>query len=115
MRIFLICPVRGATPDELSMMEKYVQGLESSGHVVHWPPRDTDQRDPIGLRICGDNRQAIVDANEVHVWWSPTSMGSLFDLGMAFALEKKIVLANFDRVERTPNKSFSNVLLELAK
>ena len=30
--------------------------LEKAGHKVHWPPRDVDQNDPTGLRICSEQR-----------------------------------------------------------
>ncbi len=135
MRIFLICPVRkgkkrwfrrflefvGVFTDkeiqEQKAIAKYVADLEKAGHKVHWPLRDTNQNDPIGLRICSDNREAILESGEIHIWWNKKSQGSLFDFGMAFAFlaifRKKIVLANPESVERTPTKSFNNVLLEL--
>lgn len=89
MKIFLICPVRGVTDEEKVATEKYVLDLETAGNKVHWPPRNTDQDDPVGLRICQDNRQAIEDADEVHIWWNDKSQGSLFDFGIAFALKRK--------------------------
>lgn len=113
MKIFLICPVREVTDEEKVATEKYVIDLETAGNKVHWPPRNTDQDDPVGLRICQDNRQAIEDADEVHIWWNDKSQGSFFDFGMAFALKKKIVLVNSNSVEHTPQKSFSNVLLKI--
>jgi nucleoside 2-deoxyribosyltransferase len=63
----------------------------------------------IGLRICQDNRAAIEAADEIHIYWNPDSKGSLFDLGIAFALRKQIVLIN--TVKPTATKSFENVLL----
>lgn len=113
MKIFLICPVREMTDDERSVIEGYVERMEKAGHSVHWPPRNTDQNDPIGLRICEDNRKAIEEADEVHVWWNGKSQGSFFDLGMAFALRKKFFLVNFGFVLSTPHKSFNNVLLKI--
>lgn len=114
MKIFLICPVRGITDEEKLAIEKYVLDLEAAGNQVHWPLRDTDQNDPVGWRICQANRQAIKNADEVHIWWNGKSQGSLFDFGMAFALKKKIVLVNLNSVQRTPQKSFNNVLLEIS-
>lgn len=114
MRIFLICPVRDITNEEKVAIEKYVSELEQAGHLVHWPLRDTNQDDPIGLRICSDNRQAIVLADEVDVWWNATSKGSYFDLGMAFALGKKIILANPEAVQPTEGKSFGNMLIAIS-
>ena len=109
MRIFLVCPVRGHDQSEYL---HYVEQLEKSGHVVHYPPRDTDQNDDTGLRICEDNRRAIEEADEVHVIWDGQSQGALFDIGMAFMLRKKIVAVSLP--ERTPTKSFQNMIAEYA-
>lgn len=113
MKIFLICPVRNVSKKEAARIKEYVKDLEDEGHVVHWPQRDTDQNDPVGLRICRDNCTAIKEADAVHVWYNKDSQGSIFDLGMAFALDKRIALANRESVQRTPHKSFRNVLLRL--
>ena len=112
-RIFLICPVRGASEDESQFLQDYLSQLENEGHKVHYPPRDTNQDDPVGLDICTENRAAINEADEIHIYWNPTSQGSLFDFGMLFMAEKPLKLINRDDVERTPHKSFQNVLLEL--
>src|SRR5690348_9799883 len=88
MKSFLICPVRGIDP---ATHEETVRRLEGEGYVVHWPPRDTDQIDDTGLRICRDNMAAIAAADVVHVIWDGKSQGCLFDLGVAFALAKRII------------------------
>lgn len=113
MKIFVICPVRMATAGETSSLDDYVSNRERNGDVVHWPARDTDQKDPVGLRICTDNCKAITEADEVHIWFNPASQGSLFDIGIAFALQKKIRLINPEMVAPTEGKSFANVLLAL--
>lgn len=105
MRVFLICPVRNADPAATAGI---VARLEADGHEVHWPPRDTDQADDIGLRICRDNMTAIEGADEVAVVWDGQSQGCLFDLGVAFALRKKIRL--FDLPPPTAGKSFQNMI-----
>ncbi len=132
-RIFLICPVRGANNKITKRIRGYVEKLEKQGYKVHWPHRDTNQKDPIGLRICADNGAAIALADEIHVWWywrekkwwqkwmwwikEKKSTGSLFDFGMSFMLflvvDKKIILANPEDVKKTERKSFNNVLLTL--
>lgn len=110
MRIFLISPVRQVTPEEREQIREYVTGLEKEGHSVHWPERDTPQDDPVGNIICDFNRQKILDANEIHLFYNPNSTGSLFDLGIAWSAHKKLVLAN--QVEPTDGrKSFNNLLL----
>ncbi|MBI2625335.1 MAG: hypothetical protein HYW70_03305 [Candidatus Nealsonbacteria bacterium] len=118
MKIFLISPVRGITDGELGRVNRYEKKLRQQGHSVHLPIRDTNQDDPIGLRICQDNRRAIKESDEIHIWWSEKSQGSLFDFGMAFMAQLflpkiRIVLANPKDTMPTPIKSFNNVLLTL--
>lgn len=116
-RIFLICSVRNATKEETQTAEKYIASLEAKGWQTHWPPRDTDQQDPRGLSICNDNCEAMIKADEIHIMWNPASQGSLFDLGAAFVLrklmKKKIVLVNFKDLCPTPEKSFTNVVIDI--
>ena len=116
-KIFLICPVRNATPEVTSQINAYVENLENEGWHIHWPARDTDQTDKHGFSICSTNFRAMQDAEEIHIWFDPTSYGSVFDEGGLFMLHllqgnRKVVLAN--HVEPTPDKSFANVLLRLA-
>ena len=110
MKTFLICPVRGHNQEETRAI---VERLESEGWRVHWPPRDTNQDDPTGLSICGDNRQAIQDADAVHVVWDGQSQGCLFDLGMAFAMGKRVI--PLDLPNLTTGKSFQNMVIAWAK
>jgi hypothetical protein len=111
--VFLICPVRNCPPEIAEKIERYVRSLAEAGNSVYWPYRDTNQNDSIGARICADNRRALARAHEVHLWYFKGSQGSLFDLGMLFGLNKKLVVANPEEIERTPHKSFENVLLFL--
>lgn len=115
MRVFLICPVRNVTPEETDQITAYVADLEADGVEVYWPARDTDQTDTVGLDICRDNIRAIERAHAVHVWYSASSTGGLFDLGAAMALHKPIRLVNRIDTEsqRTEGKSFVNVLLKI--
>jgi nucleoside 2-deoxyribosyltransferase len=105
MRMFLICPVRGVNP---VTQADIVRKLEEK-YEVHWPPRDTDQNDETGLRICRDNCRAICDADVVGIIWDGKSQGSLFDLGMAFALRKPLLV--IDIPTRTEGKSFQNMMM----
>jgi len=82
--------------DVLTLRDKWIKELECDD-------------DPVGLRICSDNRDAIEAADEIHLWYSASSTGSLFDLGMTFALRKKLVLAC--PVDTTDGKKgFNNVV-----
>jgi hypothetical protein len=107
VKIFLICPVRKAGDDVNERIAAYVSGRESQGDQVHWPKRDTKQDgDPIGIRICRDNRKAMFDADEVHVWYDPESRGSCFDIGMAAVFERqkpgRVRIANLEEALAAP-------------
>lgn len=93
MTIFLVCTVRNASTKQLKAQVKYVESLEAKGHIVHYPPRDTDQalRE---IQICRRNVDAIKVSDEVHIFYNPNSQGTHFDMGVAFALGKRIVIAN---------------------
>lgn len=89
MNVYIICPVRNGTPQEVA---EHVAYLERDGFAVHFPPRDVDQDDSTGERICREHRAAMVACDRVDVFWDVTSSGSHFDLGMAYALGKPIKL-----------------------
>ena len=112
-RIFMICPVRGITEEEKKFLQRYIARLEKQGFTVHYPPRDTDQNDPIGTYICTQNREAILNSGAIHIYWNPKSQGSTFDFGMAFMAGRRIVVVNRDGVQQTPQKSFENVLRDI--
>lgn len=109
MKTFLICPVRGHDQSET---EAIVKRLEADGWQVYWPPRDTNQDDPTGLRICSDNRKSIENADSVHFIWNGESQGCLFDLGMAFAYGRTVIPISMP--EYTDGKSFQNMVREWA-
>ena len=110
LKTFLICPVRGHNPEETKAI---VEDLESQGYEVHWPPRDTNQKDLTGYRICAENRAAIEESDHVHFIWDGKSQGCLFDLGMAFALRKPVLPLKMPPL--TEGKSFQNMVSQWAK
>ncbi len=113
--VFLICPVRAASPEQKERMESYIATLEAQGLRVYYPARDTNQEDETGFRICQDNVTAIQKSKEVHIFFDPTSSGSKFDLGAAFASEKKLVIVNPEEVKQTEGKSFDNMVTEWSR
>jgi hypothetical protein len=120
-KTFVICSVRGQTPEQLAeTKKKYIEPLEKAGYDVHWPPRDTNQVDPLGgYGICSENVAAIATSDDVHIVYSPNSEGSKFDIGATFALKKKLFILNIEDVAANLNpnleKSFEHVLLEWDK
>jgi nucleoside 2-deoxyribosyltransferase len=111
MNIFIICPVRNATQKQIEELKSYKKKLILEGHTPFYPAEDNpyELTDEIGIDICVTNREAMIESDEVHIFYDPTSSGSLWDLGMAFALKKTLKIVN--TIEHTPDKSFSNVIL----
>ena len=112
----MICPVRGVSDEEKIFLDRYVKDLESKGYQVHYPPRDVNQNDSDGINIMLSHREAMKKSDEAHIYWNGKSQGSYVDFGMFFIMKYfnrrlKLVLAN--KIERTPHKSFENVLLDL--
>jgi hypothetical protein len=117
--IFLICPVRIVTEEELKTIESFVEQVEKSGKKIYCPFRDTNQVDETGgYRICRDNYHAMSNSTKIYIWWNKNSLGSHFDLGMAFVLNKlfnkKIFLVNDENIEETDEKSFLKVIKKIS-
>lgn len=112
MNIYIICAVRHAVVHRLNLLRDYAERLRKTGHTVHFPPDDAPQDDPTGAEICATHRRAMLQANEVHVFWNADSFGSHFDLGMAYALRKKIVPIQCELID-APGKSYWKMIQEL--
>lgn len=112
MEIFIICPVRLANNATRLRLENYADALEKHGHKIHLPHRDTNQAGT-GSEICTENMKAIKAADEVHIFYVKESTGIHFDMGVAFAFNKKIVV--IDNGEMTTGKSFPRLLDEWEK
>ena len=110
-RMFIICTVRGASEEYKKKLEDYVAQKEAEGWEVHLPHRDTDQN-ASGYNICMQNAKAIAMAHEVHIFYNPDSQGTHFDMGVAFAYGRKMVVV--ENVEYGPGKSYTRMLDEWA-
>jgi nucleoside 2-deoxyribosyltransferase len=108
-KVFIIGAIRGAGEEARKKMESYAAKLEEAGYHVHLPHRDTNQ-DACGFDICQHNLTAITWSDEVHVFYDSTSQGTHFDLGMAFALKRKIVPVENEHFDE--QKSFPRMLYE---
>lgn len=122
--IFLICPVRDASDATNGRIRNYLSKLTGEGRTVHWPARDTKQDDDqIGTRICRDNREAMFEADETHIWFDHESRGSRFDFGMILAFidmlmhedakPRKMVLVNTGDLCSAPPSAYQRILAEL--
>lgn len=109
MKIFIVCSVRDADPVYFDTVNAYARKLEARGHRVHLPARDTNQSKP-GVTICRQNLKAIEAADEIHIFYNGRSQGTHFDMGMAFALGKPIVVVKNEPYGE--GKSFPRMLDE---
>lgn len=114
MNIYIICAVRNATPERIAQLRAYAEVKMNEGHTVHFPPDDAPQDDETGVNICLVHREAMIDCDEVHVFWDVTSSGSHFDLGMAFMAQallagKRIVPVECEQPD-PPGKSYWKVM-----
>jgi hypothetical protein len=109
--IFIICSVRIASDEYRTELEEYTRGLEADGYNVHLPHRDTNQ-DLSGWDICRENAYAIHAADEVHIFYAKESQGTHFDMGVAFAFGKKLVVV--ENVDYDEGKSFPRMIDEWA-
>lgn len=78
-------------------IKEHIGELEDQGHEARMAVYDDDigtQRDEYG--ICLANLEGIRWADVVHMFWDSRSIGTQFDMGMAFALGKplKIIVLN---------------------
>jgi len=112
MKIYIICPVTILTAVQKELLLFYTNGLEEQGHEVHLPFRNTDQKMPV-QSIMQANRAAIQNADEIHVAWVKESTGSHLDLGIAYALHKKLVQIPSFEIVPTEHKSVDNFLIYL--
>jgi len=87
MKVFIICS-KGLFKKGL----KHTVELESAGCEVFFPLRDTKQVKTTANAVVRSNLKGIKDVDEVHILWDGSSYGSIFDLGMAYALNKKIAV-----------------------
>lgn len=114
MKIHLICPVRGVTEEQQEEIDTYVEALRLEGHTVHNPKYAVDQDDETGYNICVGHLNSMKTADRVDVFWDTKSYGSHFDLGMAFALDKKIKLVKTYEPDGD-TKSYVKVMKEVEK
>ncbi len=94
-KIFLICPVRNATDEQRKSIEEFVREKYDDGYTIHAPHLHTRQTDLFGgYAICKQNAEAVASSQEIDIYYDQSSTGSVFDLGVAYALHKPLRLLN---------------------
>ena len=98
-KIFLICPVRNATEEQRKWIEDFVSDKYKEGYTIHAPHLHTRQTDLFGgYAICTQNAEAVASSQEIDIYYDQSSTGSVFDLGVAYALHKPLVLLNKEEI-----------------
>lgn len=114
-KIFLICPVREATQEQKKWIENFVIEKLAQGYTIHAPHIHTTQVDLFGgYTICKQNAEAIATSSEVDIYYDQKSTGSAFDLGVAYALNKPLVLLNKNDIEFNEEDFIDNILIRWA-
>lgn len=102
-KIFLICPVRNATPEQRKWIEDFTRQKEIDGYQIHAPHLHTRQVDLFGgYTICKKNEEAVAASEEIDLYYDQSSTGSVFDLGAAYQLEKPLKVLNKDSILWNP-------------
>ena len=87
-------------------MQVHKEQIEGYGHTVKMPLFDSDVRKEID--IATENKERIKWADEVHLFWDGRSQGTLWDVAVAFALDKPI------RIIFLNHLSLRNCILQIA-
>ena len=110
-KIFLICPVRNATDEQRKWIEDFVHDKYSEGYTIHAPHLHTRQTDLFGgYAICKQNAEAVASSKEIDIYYDQSSTGSVFDLGVAYALHKPLRLLNREEIELKPEDLIDTIL-----
>ena len=110
-KIFLICPVRNATEIQRKWIENYVIKKNIDGYTIHAPHLHTRQTDLFGgYTICIQNANALASSNEIDIYYDQKSTGSIFDLGVAYALHKPLKILNKEEIVFNKSDSIDNII-----
>ena len=110
-KIFLICPVRNATEEQRKWIENFVSEKCNEGYTIHAPHLHTRQKDLFGgYAICVQNAEAVASSEEIDIYYDQSSTGSVFDLGVAYALYKPLKVLNKEKIEFNENDSIDNLV-----
>ena len=110
-KIFLICPVRNATPEQRQWIEDFTKRKYDEGFTIHAPHLHTRQKDLFGgYAICKQNAEATASSQEIDIYYDQSSTGSVFDLGVAYALHKPLRLLNEESITFNENDMIDMVV-----
>jgi len=89
----------------LDEIKAHQASLRADGHDAEIAAYDA-LKEANEFEVCSYNKDRIKWADEVHVFWDSRSIGTLFDIGMAFALDKPMLAIKLQ------SKTFRNFVLQ---
>lgn len=109
MNIYLILPLN--EKEEINpLLSEYISELEFQGDTVSYMEKVAEEGDENGYKTCQNALREMTKSDEVHIFWSEDSANMFFELGMAFALKKDIILINPEDIEPNDEVSFENMI-----
>jgi hypothetical protein len=117
-KIYILCPVTVADKKQKERLSSYVAFLEDQGYEVYYPARDTDQSLKAQEKFY-KNTVAMIDADEVHIFYDDHSLGSHSDIGIVYFLKnfwkgkKKKVVVVEARLSRVDSTGFIGLLKDM--
>lgn len=118
MRGYLICPVRSASTEDIEEIDRIDAALRAQGVELFNPLYAHKGKNELTeTDINYLNRQALIDADLVFVYYKKASSGVHFDLGMAFAtgasLSQHFFIVHEEPMDKN-DKGYMEVLKNIA-
>ena len=83
-----------------------------NGYTIHAPHLHTKQNDLFGgYAICKQNSESVATSTEVDIYYDQSSTGSVFDLGVAYALKKPLKILNENDIEFKKDDFIDQILV----
>nr|MCR5553896.1 hypothetical protein [bacterium] len=102
---------RNATQEQKTWIENFVKEKYNNGYQIHAPHLHTRQTDLFGgYSICRQNAEAVASSQEVNIYYDQSSTGSVFDLGVAYALHKPLKVLNRDQITFNRNDLIDSIV-----
>lgn len=115
---FLIFPFRKANEEAKTMAGVLLNNIEKCGFNAYYPARDTNQEDYYSYRVGIDNANAISNARNIYLYYDRNSIGTIFDLGVAYYFQVKYPNRTFlvmkeEQIEWNENDFGDKVVLSM--
>ena len=92
-------------------IENFVLEKYNDGYTIHAPHLHTRQTDLFGgYSICLQNAKAVAESSEIDIYYDQKSTGSVFDLGVSYALGKPLKVLNENEIIFDENDLIDNLV-----